>query len=72
MHGSTTVSHTGVQEWRAFQTESDAMSQAAYDAGLAIGRMEAEASLGPASTTPPPPAQRFRSINEDWSPSCDE
>lgn len=70
MLGDTTISHTGVQEWTAFQTESDAMSQAAYDAGLAIGRMEVEATLNQVTTTPKP--QRMRSIFDDWSPSCDE
>ena len=71
------LTHDGVHEWHAFHVgpdgeTSEAILHAAYDAGIDIGRQEMEASLRPSTTTPPPTAQRFRSIHEDWSPSCDE
>ncbi len=74
------ITHDGVHEWRAFHVDpngetSEAILQAAYDAGLDIGRQEVEAVLGMASTTPEPRRdvrQTARSIWDDWSPSCDE
>lgn len=73
------ITHDGVHEWRAFHVDvngetTEAILQAAYDAGLEIGRQEMEAVMTP-STTPEPrraTTQNLRSIWDDWSPSCDE
>lgn len=78
----SSASHTGVQEWRAFGIDvsgepTEQVLQAAYDAGLEIGRQQAERDyLALTATTTPEPARsavrQARSIWDDWSPSCDE
>lgn len=73
------ITHDGVHEWRAFHVDvngetTETILQAAYDAGLEIGRQEMEAALQATANPEPKRAvsQNLRSIWDDWSPSCDE
>lgn len=72
--GRRSVSHTGAHVWTGLSSNEDgpdAMAQAAYDAGLAIGRAEVEAMARPAPSTTMRPRIEARSIFDEWEPSCD-